>query len=305
MSLRLRLLRWLLARLPEWLGRWIACRIGDLCYRYLPVSRRYGLRNMRQVLGPSAARTQVRRAVRQVFRNVALNYYDMVRVSDLSAEVMARKVVFDDAGWAPVQTYLREGRSIIVVSAHFGAIDIVGRILQVRGYRPALVADRVGSPALFDLMNALRTRNGWDVFIYEEGLAVLRRLLALLAGGHFVFILADRNAKQAGIRVPFFGRPAVINTAIARLALRSGAVVVPAFCYREGAHYIVRIEPALNPPGAPPPSVESLTRQIVATCEQYIRLHPDQWLLLTPVWDAPAAAQPAPPAPQQGRKPQG
>jgi lauroyl/myristoyl acyltransferase len=303
MSLRLRMLRWLLARLPEWLGRWIACRIGDLCYRFLPVSRRHGLRNMRQVLGARASRAIVRRSVRQVFRNVALNYYDMVRVSDLSAAVMAQKVVFDDAGWEPVQTYLREGRSIIVVSAHFGAIDIVGRILEVRGYHPALVVDRVGSPALFDLMNALRTRNGWNVFIYEEGLAVLRRLLALLAGGHFVFILADRNAKQAGIAVPFFGRPAVINTAIARLALRSGAVVVPAFCYREGTQYIVRIEPALNPPGSPPPSLESLTQQIAATCEQYIRLHPEQWLLLTPVW-AGAAPQPGTPAAQREHQPQ-
>ena len=303
MSLRLRVLRRLLALLPEWLARWIARRIGDLCYRFLPVSRHHGLRNMRQVLGPRASRTAVRRAVRQVFRNVAVNYYDMVRVSDLSADVMAQKVVFDDAGWEPVQTYLREGRSIIVVSAHFGAIDIVGRILQVRGYRPALVVDRVGSPGLFDLMNALRTRNGWNVFIYEEGLAVLRRLLALLAGGHFVFILADRNAKHAGIPVPFFGKPAVINTAIARLALRSGAVVVPAFCYREGTQYIVRIEPALNPPGNPPPSLESLTRQIVATCEQYIRRHPEQWLLLTPVWDS-AAAQPGTPAPQRERQPQ-
>ena len=302
MSLRLRVLRWLLARLPEWLGRWIACRIGDLCYRFLPVSRRHGLRNQRQVLGPHASRAAVRRAVRQVFRNVALNYYDMVRVSDLSAAVMAQKVVFDDAGWEPVQTYLREGRSIIVVSAHFGAVDIVGRILEVRGYRPALIVDRVGSPALFDLMTALRTRNGWNVFIYEEGLAVLRRLLALLAGGHFVFILADRNAKRAGIPVPFFGKPAVINTAIARLTLRSGAVVVPAFCYREGTQYIVRIEPALNPPGCPPPSLESLTQQIAATCEQYIRRHPEQWLLLTPVWAG--AAQPPTPARQRGQQPQ-
>ena len=303
MSLRLRVLRRVLAWLPEWLARWIACRIGDLCWRFLPVSRRHGLRNMRQVLGPHASRAAVHQAVRQVFRNVALNYYDMVRASDLSAAALARKVDFDDAGWQPVQTYLREGRSIIVVSAHFGAIDIVGRILEVRGYHPALVVDRVGAPALFDLLNALRTRNGWHVFIYEEGLTVLRRLLALLAGGHFVFILTDRNAKQAGIPVPFFGKPAVINTAIARLALRSGAVVVPAFCYREGARYVVRIEPVLNPPGSPPPSLESLTQQIMATCEQYIRRHPEQWLLLTPVWDG-AAAQPGVPAAQREQQPQ-
>ncbi|HMA36069.1 MAG TPA: hypothetical protein VKY74_16520 [Chloroflexia bacterium] len=274
-----RLLRWLLGHLPVGLGRWIACRIGDGCCRYLPRWRRVALRNMRIVLGPRASRAAVRRAARAVFQNVALDYYDMIRAADLSAATLARQVTFDEAGWRAVRETLRAGRSVLVVSAHYGAIDIVGRILAVRGLRPVLVVDRVGASWQVDLLQWLRARNGWDLCVVGEGAGALRDLLAALQGGRLVFLLVDRNPQPTGIAVPFCGRTLTMSPAAARLARRSGALLVPAFCWRAGARYIVRVEPAL-----PAADVETVTRQIAAVCERYIRRDPAQWLLLTPGW---------------------
>jgi KDO2-lipid IV(A) lauroyltransferase len=102
-------------------------------------------------------------------------------------------------------------------------------------------------------------------------------------------MLVDRNTTveaHAGVRVPFFGQEIVMTTALARLALRTKAQVVPAFCYREGRKYIIRIHPPIAPEttGEPERDVETLMRKVAAIYEQHIRRHPDQWLLLSPVW---------------------
>ena len=48
----LRVCRWLVARLPVWLGRWLACRAGDVAYYLATRGRRAAISNMRHVLGP-------------------------------------------------------------------------------------------------------------------------------------------------------------------------------------------------------------------------------------------------------------
>jgi lauroyl/myristoyl acyltransferase len=86
----LRVLRWLVAHLPVWLGRWLAKRGGDVAYYFAHRGRRAAISNMRHVLGPQATWSQVRRAAHNVFQNVGLDYYDMLRVSDLSDESLRR-----------------------------------------------------------------------------------------------------------------------------------------------------------------------------------------------------------------------
>ncbi|HUS16237.1 MAG TPA: lysophospholipid acyltransferase family protein [Chloroflexia bacterium] len=279
------LLRWLLGHLPLVAGRRIATAIGLACYWVLPGWRRRALRNMRRVLGPEAGRVAVRRAARGVFRNVALNYYDLVRASDLGPRQLGREVEVDDFAWRRLMDYLDAGHPVLIVSAHFGAIDIVGRIVAARGVRPVLIVAPVGPPWAVAMLQWLRTRNGWELLDPAEGLAAVRRLRATLTGGRMVFLMTDRTPAGTGIPAPFAGGSIWMSTTPARLALQRGALVVPAFCRRVGAGYVVDIQAPLNPPGEPPPDAATLTRRIAAVGAAAIRRDPAQWLLLAPGWD--------------------
>ena len=290
----LHVVRWLVARLPIWCGRWLACRAGDLAYYCATRGRRAAISNMYHVLGPQATWREVRRAAHKVFQNVGLDYYDLLRVPDLSDEELKREIIFDDAGFRRIEPYLAEQRSLIMLSAHFGSIDMAGRVLQAYGWRVAMIADQVGGSRLFQFLRSVRERAGNEMLPHEEGVGMLRRLVQTLRSGHTIGMLADRNAtveEGAGIRIPFFGHNMTMSTAVARLALRSKAPIIPCFCYREGRKYIVRIEQPIIPiiSNELERDIEALMQKIADVYEQIIRQHPDQWLLLSPVWPEPEA----------------
>jgi KDO2-lipid IV(A) lauroyltransferase len=84
--------------------------------------------------------------------------------------------------------------------------------------------------------------------------------------------------KQSAL-LPFFGEPAVTNTATSKLAALSGATVLPYFFRRlPGGGYQVDILPALD--SFPSDDTAADTRRIVALLERYILLAPEQYLWL-------------------------
>jgi KDO2-lipid IV(A) lauroyltransferase len=79
--------------------------------------------------------------------------------------------------------------------------------------------------------------------------------------------------------LPFFGEPAVTNTATSKLAAIGGATVLPYFFRRlPSGDYRVDIGPALG--GFPSDSAKRDTARLFGLLEDYIRLAPEQYLWL-------------------------
>ena len=76
-----------------------------------------------------------------------------------------------------------------------------------------------------------------------------RKMFRILENGEILGILADLNVQEKeGVFVDFFGVPASTTTSIAKLALKTGAKVLPAFAvWNEGKQkYVVHLEPAIE-----------------------------------------------------------
>lgn len=72
-----------------------------------------------------------------------------------------------------------------------------------------------------------------------------------------------------------------------RVALRTGAPLIPAFALRlPDDTFQVRIEPALDLLSTEDREgdVAAGMRQLVSILERYILQHPEQWLVAAPVW---------------------
>jgi KDO2-lipid IV(A) lauroyltransferase len=80
------------------------------------------------------------------------------------------------------------------------------------------------------------------------------------------------------VLIPFFGEPAVTNTATSKLVRLSGAPLLPYFFRRleDDSGYVVNIGPALE--NFPSDDSVADTRRLVSLLERYIRLAPDQYL---------------------------
>ncbi len=89
-----------------------------------------------------------------------------------------------------------------------------------------------------------------------------------------------------GERVPFFGRPALLPSAHVVLALRTGAVLMPAFAHRDGETLRAVFEPelVLRRTGDRDADVLDGMRRWAAVLEPHVAQAPEQWSVFEPVW---------------------
>jgi KDO2-lipid IV(A) lauroyltransferase len=133
------------------------------------------------------------------------------------------------------------GRGVIVVAPHYGNWELLNQWLATR--TPLAILYRPPESAVGEaFLQRVRADDGGRVTqVRAEGTAV-RQLFKLLQGGGVVGILPDQQPKAGdGAFAPFFGKPALTMTLLPRLAARTGAVVLFAYCERI----------ASPPPGAP------------------------------------------------------
>jgi KDO2-lipid IV(A) lauroyltransferase len=103
----------------------------------------------------------------------------------------------------------------------------------------------------------------------------------LKKNGTVGFVLDQYTGPPVGVRVPVFGTPVGTSTAIATLAKRTGAVVLPVINYRTpDGRWKVIIRPAIEWVASEDPAFELAqnTARYASELEKDIYAHPDQWL---------------------------
>jgi KDO2-lipid IV(A) lauroyltransferase len=116
-----------------------------------------------------------------------------------------------------------------------------------------------------------------------------------------VGILIDQNPAVGGVFVDFFGRPAATAAGAAAFALRTGAAVVPAFCYRRADDTLmVQVFPRVPVENTGDRERDILvnTQRFTAVIEEQVRERPDLWLWIHRRW---MARPPGERAASQGR----
>lgn len=265
--------------LPRRASCTLADRIGDLAWLFNRRGRRAVRSNLHQVLG----RTPTWRQVRGVFRHGARNYYDTFTIPSLTAEDILSLVAVD--GWHHLDAALAAGKGAILLGVHLSSVALAGQAVAARGYRVTSVAERVEPPELNELL--LRLRSGGGVRVLSLGPDLIKELLAVLRRNEIVGLVMDRDIAGTGVAVPFFGAQARLPSGAALLALRTGAVLLPAIAVRDSSD---SFGGQLGPPIEPErgahlrDSVARTTRRIAERFEQEIRAHPEQWTVFQPIW---------------------
>ncbi len=113
--------------------------------------------------------------------------------------------------------------------------------------------------------------------------------MRVLAENRMVGILIDQRAKRSeGLPIDFFGKKAPSTPALAVLAMRTGAPVLPVFMVRNGhrAHRLLIQKPLqLASTGNIKKDVETNTLLMNQTLETMIRQYPEQWFWVHRRWE--------------------
>jgi len=281
-----RVLGAVMPHVPPRLGYALFDRLGKLSYEKGTTSRHNVHDNLWHVLGPQADAAHIEEVARGAFRYQARNYFDLFRVASLSNDQIHRLVTIHGA--EHIEQALSAGKGVILVTAHFGNIDVVIQRIALLGHPITGVAERLKPEKLYQYVAGLRASKGVNLVPIDT---FLRPLFRALRNNEIVGLAADRNLTETGTLVQFFGAPALLADGHVRLALRTGAKIVPAFSLRRPDNtFEAFAEPALplQNSGDTEQDVRAGMAQLVAVLENYIGQHPEQWVMFQPIWKLPA-----------------
>ncbi len=271
--------------LPLWLGYRLASAVAGICYHFFHRQRRALNDNMAQVLGSSDHR-EVDAVARRAFRNFGKFVIDFIHFPSMSRDEVRRRLVF--SSWTELDEAADSGRGVIIVTMHFGIWDLGAAALAAYDYPINAIADSFGYPQMNELVHGSRKRLGMNVIPVERaGRGVIRALKR----GEILAMLIDVPSPGQTVTVDFLGAPAEVSSAPARIALRTGAWVVPAAVLR-GPERDTIIRPVMDlrsvryePTGDEEWDVLALTRLIMSSLEPHVQQHPEQWYIFRPMWN--------------------
>lgn len=219
------------------------------------------------------------RLVRQTFVEQVRHYIEIFRLARLDHEKVRQAVV--TAGWDRFVAAVARGNGVIIASAHVGPVSVCGQIIAANGYEITLPIEKE-TGELARSINRARTRMGLRFVETDSALGIHR----ILRRGGILGVLADRAVTGVGERVPFFGQPALLPSVHVALAIRTGAVLMPAFAHRDGNILRAVFEPELELPrtGDRDADVREGVRRWAAVLEPHIRVAPEQWSVFEAVW---------------------
>ncbi|MEZ5319115.1 MAG: lysophospholipid acyltransferase family protein [Vicinamibacterales bacterium] len=238
-----------------------------------------------QAAFPLRSPAECRAIARATFAHFGRLLVLVLRYSTLRPDQIRARVEFE--GEDRVRDALALGRGVIVFSGHFGFWELQGLAHALVLPPMSVLARPLDNPYLHGLLERMRRATGNHV-IYRQG--AIRRVLRALANNECVAILIDQHIQPAdAVTVDFFNRPAATTSALATLALRTGAPLVPAFALplARGRFRLVYEHPVeLPPPDAADP-VRELTQRCTDVLEMYVRRHPHLWLWMHRRWRDP------------------
>jgi KDO2-lipid IV(A) lauroyltransferase len=247
--------------------------------------RRIALTNLRLCFPERSHREHVR-ILRGMWRNLGWMAAECCQMRRLSPETVGRWVEIDDPErWgAVVARYGRGG--VLVLTGHFGNWELFAYAQGLYGYPVHMVYRALRNPRIDEFVARVRRAAGTATVRKSVGGA---GIVGAVRGGALIVIPSDQNAtRRLGTFVDFFGVPASSNTGLARLALRTGLPVVPAFLVREGRRARHRI--VVGPPleiqrtGDREADIRENTRRCQRILEDMIRRHPEHWLWVHKRW---------------------
>ncbi|MGB8539325.1 MAG: lysophospholipid acyltransferase family protein [Acidobacteriaceae bacterium] len=273
----------LLSLPPRSVARNIGGFIGRLALLLTPRLAGVGDLNLRLAF-PGKSAPERQQILRRLYRNLGWLLAEFCQMPHYTPETTRSFIRYEG-----LEHYLAardEGKGVLILTGHLGAWELSSFYHSLSGYPMSIVIRRLDNPLVDSLVNHIRCLHGNQV-LHKDDFA--RGLLASMRRGETVGILMDTNmTPPQGSFVDFFGQSACTGTGLARIAMKTGARVLPGFLLWEETtgQYVLRFGASLSlaNSGDVEADVIANTALFTRVIEDYVRQYPDQWLWVHRRW---------------------
>ncbi len=219
----------------------------------------------------------------QVYGNFAKYLVDFFRFSKIDDEYIKKYIKLDNLDY--VDTILKKGKGMIILTAHLGNWELGGVVMPKLGYSVNAIALNHKETSVNNFF--LKQRSIGGAKFIPLGASV-RKAFECLSRNEILAILADRDFSKSGLLVNFFGKKSIIPKGPAILSLKLGSPIVPCFMIREKDDtFRFLFGPAVmfSSSGNMDEDVTALTQTCIKTLEKYIVQYPNQWYMFKKFWE--------------------
>jgi KDO2-lipid IV(A) lauroyltransferase len=277
--------------LPRAMARSLAAGIARILFALRPKLRKTAEVNLK-IAFPEWSEEQRRATIRAMVRNLGWMAAEFARFPKYSKENIEQVVVLD--GHENFLEGQRRGKGVLYLTGHIGAWELSSFAHALYGYPLHYMARPVDNKKVNDLVNGYRCLSGNRPIFKNES---ARGMLKILKEAGTIGILADQNTMpDEAVFVDFFGKMASTTTGIARVALHTGAAVVPGYAVWDQSlrKYRLRFEPPveLSRTGDTERDVFENTQKFTKVLEAIIRRYPEQWVWVHGRWKTRPKGEP-------------
>ncbi len=260
-----------------------ATAVGRAMYRYDHRHRERTTRNIERSF-PQMDRQQVDDLAMQSFEHLAKLVVEVCQIPQLiHTDSWAYRVRLKNLGKAA--DLLNSEKPVLLVTSHLGNWEVTGFLLTVLGYSISAIVRPLDNPLINDWLLGIRQRRGMRVITKWNA---TEQMLGVLKSGGSLGILADQNAGEKGLFVPFFGRLASSYKSIGLLALSQNIPIVCGYacrlngapCYEIGTTDVIKPEDWADQPDP----LYYVTARYARAIEKSIKLFPGQYLWMHRRW---------------------
>ena len=279
--------------LPRGLALFLGRCLGEVAFIMISRQRENTLRHLRLAFGDEKTPGEIRKIARGVFRHGAETAVDVLRLSRLRGRPI-EKIVETGNAFDVYRGLLQEGKGLISVTAHMGNWELLAGVFGLSGFEGAVIARRVYYEPYNRWIVNLRRSAGVET-IYREQAA--RGIFETLRRNQVIGLLPDQDiASQEGVFVKFLGRPAYTPVAPVKIALLTGAPLLPNFLLREKrGRYRLLLGEVIRPriETTREDALQKYTEAWMKQFEAVIRRWPDQWMWMHNRWKTQPSSVPS------------
>ena len=288
-----RLANWLCGKTPRRLRLTVAGAITVLIYYGWFAKRRVTIENYAQIFGKPTSDPYVRKIARLSWRDFGRYISDFFYMPNTTPQAVLARMQGRDAGTGGLRDWwTRRSR---MARARSSSRRTSGRMTWRafwwrRTGRLEVLIEPLPDPRMDRLWQEQRRDLGLGVISIEK---TPRKILRVLQENGAVAVAVDRPLPPGeGVPIMFFGRRCWVPGGIAQIALKSGAAIVPGFCYYDSAFsdtYYLYAAPVIypEPTGDKRADTIALTQKMFDAIEAIVRRRPEQWAMFRPFWPAP------------------
>ena len=208
---------------------------------------------------------------REAFRLPTMN------LPKLAGEIDATFQGADNLGAA-----LAAGRGAVCALPHSGNWDMAGVWLAQTHGTFTTVAERLKPESLYKRFISYRESLGFEVLPSSGGeRPPFEVLCERLRDNRVVCLMAERDLTRTGVQVDFFGEPTRMPAGPAKLAIETGAALLPSHCWFSDDGSRVWIQSPLDCSSG---DVQAITQLLADHFEKNIAAHPEDWHMMQPQW---------------------